>query len=189
MHDSGAHAAVRDRDVATSTARRRRHGFTLIELLVALVIVGVVVAAITLTSGSGERVLEEAARRAEARIALACERAALSGRDVGFSFVEHRLRFGYVEPREWRLIEDSPSEELRERELGEGVQLQASREGIELQDEEDEDALRPQFACMSSGEMTPFELVLTRPGAAGRWRVRGEFDGTMKREWVDEQAR
>jgi general secretion pathway protein H len=174
---------ARDMEVA---ARARRRGFTLIELLVALVIVGVIVAAVTLTAGSGERVLEEAARRAEARIALACERAALSGRDIGFSFIDSKLRFGYVEPREWRLIDDSPSDELRERELGDGVQLQASRDGVELAADVEE-ALQPQFACLASGELTPFELLLGRPGIAGYWRVRGEFDGTLKREWVDER--
>jgi general secretion pathway protein H len=163
-------------------------GFTLIELLVALVIVGVVVAAITLRDGSGERVLEEAARRAEARIALACERAALSGRDIGFSADADRLRFGYIEPREWRLVGDSPSDELRERTLGDGVELRASRDGIELRgsDEDDAQALRPQFACMASGELTPFELELRRAGVAGRWRVSGAFDGTLTREWVDD---
>ena len=74
-------------------------GFSLIEILVVLVIAGVLAGALVIAAGSsGPRELENAARRAQALVQLACERALIGGRDIGFAPVEGGLRFGYFEP-------------------------------------------------------------------------------------------
>ena len=66
----------------------KARGFSLIEILVVVVIVGVTAAVVALSvRGSGEREVENAAQRARALVRLACERAIIGGRDIGFSAV------------------------------------------------------------------------------------------------------
>ncbi|MFA5683467.1 MAG: type II secretion system minor pseudopilin GspH [Lysobacteraceae bacterium] len=159
-------------------SRHRQRGFTLIEVLVVLVIVGVVIGAMVLASGgSGERQLENAARRAELRIRLACERAMFTGVDVGFSVLAEGLRFGYLLPGRWAPLADAPDEALRLRPLGEGILVQAYRDGLEVDQAQAE---LPQFACHASGELTPLRLQLGREGVNTRWRLDGHVDGRLE---------
>ena len=174
-------------DGARAAARWR--GFTLIELLVVIAIVGIVVAAVTLSlRGSGVREVENAARRAEALIALACERAVIGGRDIGFSPVADGLRFGYFERDGWKPLSPSPNDELRPRALGNGIVLMAERDGEVLELEQDAPD-EPAFACFASGEMTPFVLELSRADAPQPWRLTGTLDGKLALREGDDNAR
>lgn len=168
--------------------KRRQAAFTLIEILVVLVIVGVLIGALVIASGgSGPRALENAARRAQSLVAVACERAVIGGRDIGFAAVQDGLRFGYFEAQGWREVDDRPDDELRPRALGEGIELQAERDGeaLELGIDAPE---RPPFACLSSGELTPFVLHLRRAGVAQAWRLEGQLDGRLELA-VEDDAR
>ena len=158
--------------------RQRSRGFTLIEVLVVVVIVATVVgAAVISIGGSGSRELENAAQRAQIRIRLACERALVSGMDIGFSLEQGAMRFGYLLPERWRMMENSPQEELRERTLGSGVQVQLLREGVESSGLDPE---QPQLVCYSSGELTPFEMRFDRSDVPERWTLRGQLDGKLE---------
>ncbi|MGQ0800531.1 MAG: type II secretion system minor pseudopilin GspH [Pseudomarimonas sp.] len=168
--------------------RRQSHGFTLIEVLVVVIIIGVVAGAATLAiTGSGSRELENAARRAEVRIRLACERAVFSGQDLGFSLREGVLSFGYLLPDRWLRVADTPDEALRERVLGEAIAVTISRDGLPLFTDTDDDLSKPQFVCYSSGELTPFELTLAREGVSEQWRLLARLDGELELERVDPQ--
>lgn len=172
-----AFAAARQRHEIRT---RRGAGFTLIEVLVVLVIVGVVVGALTLSiGGSGARELENAARRSEGLIRLACERATLTGRDIGFVALQQGLRFGYYGPAGWREVRDESSEELRARAWGEGVEVVAERDGERIDTPTDAPE-RPPFACLASGELTPLRLEFARAGVPGRWRLEGRLDGALE---------
>lgn len=161
-------------------SRRHGHcrGFTLIEVLVVVVIVATVVGAAVLSiGGSGSRELENAAQRAQLRIRLACERALVSGLDIGFSLEQGAMRFGYLMPERWRMMKDSPQEELRERTLGIGIEVQLLREGVEAAQLDPE---QPQLVCYSSGELTPFEMRFERSDVPERWTLNGQLDGGLE---------
>lgn len=164
----------------------RATGFTLIEILVVVVIAGVLVGALVIAAGaSGPRQLENAARRAQSLVAVACERAVIGGRDIGFAPVEGGLRFGYFEPDGWRELGERADDELRPRALGEGIVLEARQEGEPLDVAPDPPA-QPPFACLASGELTPFTLRLTRPGVAEAWELQAHLDGTLDLARIDD---
>ena len=169
--------------------RRFQSAFTLIEILVVLVIVGVLVGALVMASGgSGPRDLENAARRAQSLIAVACERAVIGGRDIGFAPVRDGLRFGYFELDGWHPMAESGNDELRPRALGDGIELAAERDGDALELESDAPE-EPPFACLSSGELTPFVLRFTRPGVKEAWQLDGQLDGSLALALQDDAAR
>jgi general secretion pathway protein H len=169
-------------------ASRRAKGFTLIEVLVVLVIVGVVTATLMLAAGgSGSRELENAAQRSRGLIALACERAVLTGRDLGFAPTRAGLRFGYFQAEGWRPLGDEGSDELRAGPWGAGVEANAEREGeaMELPEGAPSEA---DFACFSSGELTPFRFDFRRADVAEVWTLQGALDGSLTLTARDDDA-
>lgn len=170
----------------TGRTEATQAGFSLIELLVVLVIAGVLVGGIALSlHGQGAREVEQAARRAEALVRLACERALGSGVDLGFSVVSDGLRFGYLGETGWHPIEAGEGDALRARALGRGLLLSVSRDGVPLSLPE-APGPEPMFACFGSGELTPFELRIERPDAPHPWHLQGRLDGTLSlREQTD----
>ncbi len=158
---------------------RRARGFSLVEILVVLVIAGIAVAGVSLSvRGSGEREVENAARRAEMLVRLACERAVLGGRDIGFGVVRDGLRFGYFETDGWRVLGEGGSDELRARPLGRELRISAQRDSLALEVGE-EPGREASFACLSSGELTPFALRIDRPDIERPWLLEGALDGHL----------
>lgn len=159
-------------------------GFSLIELLVGLVIISVLLGAVALAfPDTAARRSELAASRAQAWLQLACERAELTGRDVGIALSQQSLAFGNLQAGRWQPFPDSPAEALRPRVLDAEVSLSLAIDqrplGLpgQLPDQ-------PQLACLATGELTPFQLQLDGPGNS-RWRIHGEPDGRLRRERDD----
>jgi general secretion pathway protein H len=182
-HAQSARAFSRVGACGSST---RARGFTLIEVLVMLVIIGVVIGALTLAvGGSGARELENAARRSQSLIQLACERATMSGRDIGFAPVQAGMRFGYYEIEGWRPLRDDHGDELRPRAWGDGVEVVAERDGERLEPAT-EPPEQPPFACLASGELTPLRLEFARAGVAERWELEGSLDGRLELRQIND---
>jgi len=167
---------------ASSHAKRRgARGFSLVELLVVVVIIGVLALAVTLSIASGaQRQLLREAERFQALAGQACAQAELSGREIGIVVGAGGYSFRLLGGTEWQ---DFPVDsEFRPRQWVDGVQVELSREGRSV-DLSGVHAAAPQLVCFSSGELTPFALMLAL-GDAPHYRVSGTEDATLKTERV-----
>jgi prepilin-type N-terminal cleavage/methylation domain-containing protein len=160
---------------------------TLIELLVGMVIVSVLLgAALMAFPRTGERRTDLAAEKAMALIGLLCERAELTGRDVGMGVQGRRLVFASLRAEGWQPFADSPNEALRPRVLGEQLELQLRVDDV-LSLAGAADAASFPVVCLASGEMTPFTLAIQGP-TPRRWLVRGDATGQLSRTRSDVAA-
>jgi type II secretory pathway pseudopilin PulG len=153
--------------------RKRAPGSTLIELLVGLVIASVMLGAVAIAFPRTDvRRADQAAARAPALIELACERAELTGEDIGFAVDQRKLMFGSYRSGEWQAFPDSPQEALRPRMLDHDVTLELRFDDpmlpMRARAADDTQAL-----CLAGGESTPFVLDLRGPARQQR-SLRGD---------------
>ncbi len=163
--------------------RHLQRAFTLIEILVVLVVMALLSALLLLNfaGGLGEnRELERDVRRLGALMGLASEEAAMQGREFGLRFSERAYAFYDLDFETGAWVELTGDDMLRSREFAEDVELilvideQQVVLDAELDDYQDPDeadnedteqseiviAPPPHVALLSSGETTPFELIV-----------------------------
>ena len=155
----------------------RTRGTSLLELLVVIAIIAVLtgVAVLAVSAVGAPRQLEREAERWAALIALACERAQWTGRDVGIHVASARLGFSAPRGDAWVL---ETSGDLRPRDLPAGFSARLRIDGLEREASRDLPEA-PQAACFASGELTVFEIELAVADIAPR-RIRGELDGRVE---------
>lgn len=158
--------------------RPNQAGLSLIELLVAIAIVAAMYGAIVLSVDTvgGARTVEREGERLRSLVMLGCERAMLSGRDVGLHFSQSRYAFSTQTPRGWRLEADVG--DLRARALPKGVTLYVERDGAALELGESFTEA-PQVACFASGELTPFVASVEAGASVQPYRIEAGIDGTV----------
>ena len=162
---------------STKRANWANRAFTLIELLVVIVIIAVVssIAVMSLGILGDDRNLQREARRLSSLIELANDDAMIQGRDFGLEIMRSGYRFVEHDPllNQWHeLLGD---EFLRERQLEEGMEFELFLEDQRIllhteaadteRDEDDRDLTDdylPHVLIMSSGDISPFELRLSR---------------------------
>lgn len=157
--------------------RRPARGLSLIELLVAIAILAALFGAATIAidSAGGGRTLEREGRRFAARVAVACERAQLTGRDYGIHAGADGYAFSVAQADGWAL---EGSGDLAPHRLANGVSLSLEREGTAVEIAEGlPDA--PQAACFATGELTPFVASLAA-GTLAPWEVEAAIDGEIE---------
>jgi len=179
----------------------RGRGFTLIEILVALVIVGIVLSVALLSTNlvGNDRELDEESRRLAALIEVARDDAMFQGRELGIEMLSTGYRFVEFDPytNQWAVIPDD--ETLRHWNLPETVELELVLEDKRVQLDEEPKEIRydprtgasignyaPHLLIYSSGDMTPFEITLTRPFDTTTAILRGDLLGNL--EFGDENA-
>lgn len=136
---------------------RRTGGFTLLEILVVLVIIGVMVGLVSLSIGrpQGDELRTEA-QRLQALLHLAAEESLMQGQEYGVQFSSHGYAFQRLTSEGWQsLAEDKV---LRARKLPSAMRLRLSVDGSPV--ELGQGGGKVQVYLLSSGEMTPFQLVL-----------------------------
>ncbi|MBS63489.1 type II secretion system minor pseudopilin GspH [Salinisphaera sp.] len=174
-------------------ARGQQHGFTLIEVLVVALIIGVVLAFVSLSinpTGPADR-LDTEADRLNALLQTAADDAILYGRELGLDITRGGYRFLRLGDDGWQPL-NAPDTPLRPRELGDAIVLVLVDRGddrprlVRAEDDEDEeDLVRPEAVLLSSGEFVPFELELYANDVDYRYRITGEAGGTLEMIRVD----
>lgn len=173
--------------------RACHRGFTLLEVLVVLVIIGVMVAMVTLSTNvlGEDRQVQEETRRFWAVLRQAREEAELQSIDLAVFVGSSEYEFLRYDTRrnEWRqLVDDSL---YAPRPLPEGLRFRIWLEGRELvlkpglpdRSKKDENQKwPPQLTVLSSGDVAPFELHIERDNAPALWRMTALVDGDLRVE-------
>lgn len=179
-----------------SVEKKRGSGFTLIELLVVVVIVGIISGMLLLSFGvlGDDRALQQQARRLTSLIELATDEAVMQGRDFGVEFMQQGYRFVEHDPLldQWNQIVGD--ELLRPRQLEEGMELELrledrpvslSQEAADTDVDEDSgdrerNAYLPHLMILSSGDVTPFNLLIVRQADRSEVLVEMTLTGEME---------
>ena len=173
--------------------RASLRGFTLLELLVVLVIIGVMVAMVTLSTSvlGQDSQVEEETRKFWAVLRQAREEAELQSIDLAVFVGSTEYEFLRFDTRrnEWRQVADDTL--YAPRTLPAGLRFRIWMEGRELvlkpglpdRSKKDENQKwPPQLTVLSSGDVAPFELQLERDNSPALWRMTSQVDGDLRVE-------
>ncbi len=145
-------------------------GFTLVEIMIVVFIIGLVTAAAVITFGGETRdtELDKEAQRVDALLDYAREQAELQTRDFGLRANRLAYQFVVFDPmtNQWRLPDEDDA--LRERQLPEGLLPSLVVEGrsVVLDNKWPKiDDHKPQIMIFGNGDISSFELKLTREGS------------------------
>jgi general secretion pathway protein H len=171
----------------------RLRGFSLLEVLVVVFIIGILATMFTLSVGitGGDRELEREVDRLRALIGLASEEAVFQGREIGLKFLPRGYEFSVFDADEnaWVVLtgddllspRDLPEELLVELEIdGRAVVLKAGDRQQQSSDDDPDEQYRPQIFIFSSGDVTPFELLLRRPFQSEGLSLEVTGDGSVE---------
>jgi general secretion pathway protein H len=169
-------------------------GFTLVEILVVVVIIAVITAgAVIAVSALGQdRELETETERLVTLLNYAKEQAELQTRELGLEVTDHSYNFLAFDPRRGMWDDIQEDDVLRLRELPSGLEVGLVIEGVpvvvskpkpkdksKLKDE-DLAKRRPDLMIFSNGDLTSFELSLTREGTDRTATLIGDEQGRIK---------
>ena len=159
---------------------KHARAFTLIELLVVLVILGSLIGIAVLSVGivGPGRELHNEADRLAGLIGVLAEEAVLDNREYGLLLTRESYQVLRYEPsrRAWQALADKPHRVPAWAELS--VELEGAALTLPAPEGEraEQGALQPQVLLLSSGEISPFRLLIAERRAQGL-RLRLVSDG------------
>jgi len=183
----------------------RSAGFTLVEILVVLVIIGTIVSVAFLSFGllADDKSLEREARRMSALIDLVTDEAMLQGRDFGLEVLSGGYRFVELDPLINQWFEVTGDDMMAARTLEEGTELElyiedhrvllhATASDTERKEKDGDrdltDDYMPHILILSSGDVTPFDLLIRRDLDRSEVTLRMSLAGELEIVTGDEDA-
>jgi len=156
-------------------------GFTLIELLVVVVIIGVVVGAVALSLNPNQsRVAKQEAQRFIALLSLASQESIITSREMALEWSADEYQFLVYQDKEWVPYQDNI---FRLRTLPENIRLsfnvQDEQSLFKDEGKDEKSQNKPRIFILSSGEMTPFELIIEAEGSENNYLVSGDIGGNL----------
>lgn len=133
----------------------KKQGFTLIEIIIVIIIISVVLSFVTLSIGKSGQLKQEV-QRLTSLLQLASQEAVMQAKEMGISFDDNTYQFYVLENKTWNVITASDNI-FRPRKLPLNIDVEIFLEGDSIQKNSD----LPQLLILSSGEFTPFEIILT----------------------------
>jgi len=151
------------------------NGFTLLELLTVILIIGIIISIASFSIGqNSSRIVQDEVERLHGLIQLAGEEAVLQGRELALEFDRDRYRFLELGVADWLPVEEDKM--FRERPLPENVELELVLEGVETSFDDKKNL--PRIYILSSGELTPFELIL-KTNEGEEYSLQGLVNGKL----------
>lgn len=153
-------------------------GFTLLEILVVVFIIGIVLSmvVISINPDKGEELKTEADRFITL-VSLATQESIMLSKEYALDLSHDGYSFLAFEDQQWTAAE---GDIFRTRTLPQGVYMDVYLEGekYDFEDAEEEER-NPRIFLLSSGEMTPFEIVLQSEDTKESFHISGDISGKL----------
>lgn len=170
-------------DFSISSAR----GFTLLELLVVILIIGISISFISLNISPRRHEVEEEAKRIATLLNLARDEAILTGDEYALEIYATEYRFVRSVDDDWEEMADD--EVFHARAVPDELVLELTIYGVEIApagyETDDQESTVSRIYLFSSGEITPFSVMLEDLAAGDRFKVWPDSSGMVVVEEID----
>lgn len=163
----------RNRLIRKSTA-----GFTLLEILVVVFIIGIILSLVVISvNPDKDDELKTEADRFITLVSLATQESILLSKEFALDLSHDGYSFLAFEDQQWTATSDGV---FRARSFPQGVYMDIYLEGekYDFMDAEEEEN-NPRIFLLSSGEMTPFEIILQSEDSQESFHITGDISGKL----------